>query len=220
MTDIKSDCLEKTSLVIIIDYGMGNINSIGRVLTRLGVKWRLSKDPLDIKLASHLILPGVGHGGRAMHELSSSSIVGALNDAVFSNEVPILGICLGMQLMTRYTEEGHCNCLSWFEQDTIELSPKGTFWKVPNIGWHTLISQSEDELLSGLKLTSQPFYFCHRYGVPSVSSSGVCAELEYDRRYAAILRKRNIIGVQFHPEKSQGSGLKFFENFLSLKRNV
>jgi glutamine amidotransferase len=208
--------INTTSYVTILDYGSGNINSIGRILNKINCNWILTKNPSHLLNASHIILPGVGHCGKTMNEINSTNIFKTLNDAVFINKVPVLGICLGMQLMTSSTEEGNIDCFGWFKNKTVELSPQVTQLKVPNIGWHTLNAYGSDPLLNGINLEEEPFYFCHRYGVAIQDDSFLVADLNYGNRYASILRRENIIGVQFHPEKSQDIGLKFFKNFLSL----
>jgi glutamine amidotransferase len=205
------------TLVAILDYGAGNVHSVGRMLSSLGVKWLYTNHESDLQSASHIIMPGVGHCGQAMHCLISNGTVNVLNDLVLKYKVPVLGICLGMQLMTSYSDEGKVKCLDWFQRSTLELDPHLKQLKVPNIGWHTLIPNSIDIIINGIDLNSEPFYFCHRYGVPIKDKQDVVAKLRYGQEYAAILRKENIIGVQFHPEKSQDVGLKLFENFLSLR---
>lgn len=215
---MKFECQDSTSSVVIIDYGTGNINSVGRTLDQIGCRWKLSSAPYQILSASHIILPGVGHAGQAMTNLKSSNILEALNEAVLVRKIPTLGICLGMQLMTRHTEEGSCDCLGWFTETTVELTPSISYLKVPNIGWHTITPRKRDPILSGIDIDRSPFYFCHRYGVHFHEEQYIVAELKYEDPYAAILRKENIIGVQFHPEKSQDSGVKLFQNFLSISR--
>jgi glutamine amidotransferase len=207
-------------LVVIIDYGLGNINSIGRVLNRIGCHWNHSADPEIVKAASHIILPGVGHGGQAMCNLQSSPLLALLNDLVLIKRVPVLGICLGMQLMTRYTEEGSSECLAWLDKVTVELSPKRPNLKVPNIGWHVLVERKGSPLLAGVDFNNDAFYFCHRYGIEVSSEDDIIAEFNYGASFAGVLQKDNIFGVQFHPEKSKGAGVKVIKNFLGLESSV
>jgi glutamine amidotransferase len=207
------------SCVAIIDYGTGNIGSITRVLDAIGCKWKYTRNYSDIVNASHIIMPGVGHSGRTMELLNLSNIVTSLTEATQLHQIPILGICLGMQLMTSFSQEGNKKCLGWFDHQTLELDPKDLKLKVPNIGWHTLKAKFNDPILTGIDLKQQPFYFCHRYAIDTgISNNEVVAEFEYGNNYAAILRQRNLIGVQFHPEKSQEPGLKFFKNFIAMRR--
>lgn len=207
------------TLVAIVDYGTGNVRSIGRMLNALGVKWVHSKLETDLKLASHLIMPGVGHCGQAMHSLQTSGIFDILNQLVISDRVPVLGICLGMQLMTSHSEEGNISCMNWFSCRTVALDPQVQWLKVPNIGWHTLRANMPAPILADINLQTEPFYFCHGYGVLIDERKPVVAELKYGKRYAAVIRRQNIYGVQFHPEKSQRAGLVLLKNFLSRDRH-
>lgn len=207
--------------VVIIDYGTGNVSSIGRMLSDLAVPWSVSASPDDVASASHLILPGVGHGAHAMSVLEASGLVHALEEAVHGRKLPVLGICLGMQLMTSHTEEGGRRCLGWFGQETTEIRPGDTRLKVPNIGWHAVSPMPGAQILQGIDLGHEPFYFCHRFGVPVADGSDLGAVLEYGQPYAAVLQRDNMVGVQFHPEKSQEPGVRLFSNFLAMEgRNV
>lgn len=203
--------------VVIVDYGTGNVSSVGRALASLGRRWVHSRDPQVVASATHLILPGVGHGGHAMATLEESTLLAALTHAVHQRKAPVLGICLGMQLMTRRTEEGDRACLGWFAHDTVELRPEDARLKVPNIGWHTIAACGPSALLDGIELTREPFYFCHRYGVTAAGEREVAASYAYGAPYAAILQRDNLVGVQFHPEKSQEPGMRMLENFLRME---
>lgn len=203
--------------VVIVDYGTGNVSSVGRALANLGCDWVHSRDPQAVLAASHLILPGVGHGGHAMATLEQSALSDALTEAVHRRKIPVLGICLGMQLMTARTEEGDRACLGWFDQATVELRPENSRLKVPNIGWHTIAGNGASALLEGIELDRQPFYFCHRYGIPASGQAEVAATYAYGAPYAAILHRENLVGVQFHPEKSQEPGLRMLRNFLRME---
>jgi len=208
--------MSASHLVVVFDYGSGNVGSIGRMLDQLGCRWVCSSDASVVKNSSHIILPGVGHGGQTMKLLRSSPSVSVLIDSVCVRETPVLGICLGMQIMTTRTEEGPCECLGFLSGESVQLVPRMSSLKVPNIGWHTLKQVHPDPLLYGINLETMPFYFCHRYGVYSTNTPDTIAELDYGERYAAIIRKRHIVGVQFHPEKSHDPGLRIFRNFLTM----
>jgi len=203
-------------LVSVFDYGSGNVGSIGRMLDQLQCPWLLSSEGSVIANCTHLILPGVGHGGQAMKRLRSSPGFTTLLNSVCVRKTPVLGICLGMQIMTRYTEEGPSDCLNLLSGEAVELAPSDLRLKVPNIGWHTLKVIRPDPILSGIDTETAPFYFCHRYAIYSKGTSDTIAELDYGASFAAIIRKDNVIGVQFHPEKSHDSGLRLFENFLQM----
>lgn len=202
--------------VAIVDYGTGNVQSVGRMLSGLGFSWIHTKDPKQIQDATHIVLPGVGHCARAMASLKTSGILNLLQERVTVEAVPTLGICLGMQLMTRSSEEGSTECMGWFDLETTEIQPSDRKkYKVPNIGWHLLESR-DDSLCRGIVLAEQPMYFCHRFAVSDTNCSDVIAKFNYESDYVAVLRRKNLIGVQFHPEKSQTAGRILMKNFLSL----
>lgn len=149
-----------------------------------------------------------------MHARGTSDL---LHDLVVRQKRPVLGICLGMQLMTSYSEEADMECLGWFPDQALELRPLRTRQlKVPNIGWHLVDQQAESGLLEGIALDRQPLYFCHKYAVASSRDSAHIADFAYGERYVAVLQRDNIVGVQFHPEKSQEAGLQLMRNFLAM----
>jgi glutamine amidotransferase len=202
--------------VAIIDYGNGNANSIKNALRELGVAAIYTSKPADIESADYLILPGVGHYGTAMNNLRESGLIKSLNDAVMNDRKPVLGICLGMQLMTEYGEEGATSGLNWIKGSTRKMRPENRKqFKIPNIGWSTISKQSASVLLRGIETNEDPFYFCHAFAVDSIDEIAVTAKIQYDQPYVALFELNNIFGVQFHPEKSQESGLKLMENFIS-----
>jgi len=202
--------------IAIVDYGTGNVHSIGRMVSGLGAEWTHTKDPGKLREATHLVLPGVGHCARAMASLQHSGILDVLDERVCQAGVPTLGICLGMQLMTRSSEEGSTECLGWFDMETTEIKPSDRrAYKVPNIGWHVLES-ANDTLFHDITTSDQPMFFCHRFAVRAPQEAGVIATFNYGADYVAALRHKNLIGVQFHPEKSQGPGRKLMANFLAL----
>lgn len=204
--------------VAIIDYGTGNVHSFGRLLSRSSVAWVHTRNEQQLRSATHLVMPGVGHCGRAMHALRANGTDAVLQELVVHCGVPILGICLGMQLMTNRSEEGATECLGWFDAETIRLAPFDTRrFKVPNMGWHGIDDVKSEPCLEGIELVTQPFYFCHGYGVLADDAPDTTATFSYERSYSACLRRGNILGVQFHPEKSQDAGLRLMQNFLGME---
>lgn len=205
--------------VVIIDYGHGNANSIKNALAEIGVASSYSSQPAEIADASALILPGVGHHGSAMRSLEERALVAPLNEAVLVHRTPVLGICLGMQLMTISSEEGGARGLGWVDARTRRIVPDDrTRFKVPHVGWSTIRGNRESSLLHDVRTEDEPFYFCHSFAVEVVDPPAVVSMVDYDRPYVAIFEQGNIFGVQFHPEKSQECGLLLLRNFLRHQR--
>lgn len=201
--------------LVILDYDHGNANSIKGALGNFNIDVTYSRELKEIKLADYLILPGVGHFGSAMQSLESNDLINILSDKIFNDKVPVLGICLGFQLMTLSSEEGNANGLSWINTHTKLIQPINTkLFKVPHIGWRSLDS-NKSQLMKGIDFIEDTFYFCHKYYVQSHSFEKEDI-FTFDKEYVGIYEKENIFGVQFHPEKSKTQGLKIFENFLSL----
>lgn len=190
---------------IIIDYGAGNIQSIKFALQRLGVEAILSNDITEIQTADKILFPGVGEASSAMKKLQETK----LNIVIPTLTQPVLGICLGMQLMCNSSEEGNTNGLGIFDTEVVRFSPKV---KVPQIGWNT-IQNLKSSLFEGIQ-ENEYMYLVHSYYAKK--SSEMIAESQYEIRYATALQKNNFYGVQFHPEKSSKAGSKLLENFLKL----
>lgn len=202
--------------VTIIDYGNGNANSIKIALTALGAASVYSSKAIDIANADCIILPGVGHHGTAMNALHEKGLILALKEAVFIQRKPVLGICLGMQLMTKFSEESQLKGLGWIQAETRKIVPENQIqFKVPHVGWNIISSESSSVLLQGIPTADEPFYFCHGFAINAVTEPAVTSIVQYDKPYVALFERGNIYGVQFHPEKSQDSGLKLIQNFLS-----
>ena len=206
--------------VLIVDYGMGNIRSIQRRLRQAGAICTVSPKPEDILRAEKLILPGVGHFKRAMQNLQSFGMLDALNEAVLQRKTPVLGICLGMQLMARHSEEGDANGLSWFDGTVVRFRIKDHLrYKVPHMGWNQIVQKKESTLLNGVPENSE-FYFVHSFHFQANDAADVLAETNYSYPFVSAIEKENIFGVQFHPEKSHEAGIILLKNFIGIKRDV
>ena len=190
--------------VAIIDYGAGNIQSIRFALERLGVSATLSSDPETIQSASHVIFPGVGEASSAMAKLKSTKL-----DTVISELTqPVLGICLGMQLMCNSSQEGNTMGLGIFDTEVVRFS---TTRNVPHMGWNEV--KGSGVLFEKIPNDSH-FYMVHSYyAIPNINTVGHCL---YDINFAAAMAKNNFYGTQFHPEKSGAMGAQLLQNFLSL----
>ena len=205
--------------VAIVDYGTGNVSSIARMLAPLGASHSYTSDPDQLRASTHLIMPGVGHCRTAMEKMREDGTLDVLQELVMTRKMPVLGICLGMQLMTSYSEEADMECLGWFADRTLQMRPHDTRkLKVPNIGWHLVRQHAEAPIFDGIALDRMPFYFCHKYAVGAANQDTHLADFGYGERYVAALQRDNVVGVQFHPEKSQAAGTSLMANFLKMGR--
>lgn len=202
--------------VLIVDYGCGNIASVIRSFSRQNCLVSCSSNPTDILSADRIILPGVGQFTSGMKALKQLNLIDSLTEFVMIQKKPILGICLGMQLMTKRSEEGDVDGLGWFDAETIKfrVEDKQRF-KIPHIGWNTVHENRPQALLN--KITEESFfYFVHSYHVQCVNQEDSLGSTDYSYSFSSIIQKDNIIGVQFHPEKSYEAGDRMFENFLGI----
>ena len=207
------------SRITIIDHSNGNANSILRALHSIGAEAKFSHDPRDVAASDFIILPGVGHTGTAMASIQANGLLAPLEEAAFARKVPVLGICLGMQLMVDYVEEGECAGLGWIpgRAQALEIEDRQKY-KVPHIGWNTVHPDPGSRLYAALGEQDQSFYFCHKYTVEGVTDAGCLASFHYERDWIASFEKDNIFGVQFHPEKSHEAGQALFRAFLGAGR--
>jgi len=200
-------------MIVVIDYGMGNLRSVSKALESLDASVTVSSDPRDVERADKLILPGVGAFGAAMDELSKRKLVEPVKVAIGSGK-PYLGICLGLQLLFEHSEEGDATGLGVL-RGTVKRFPAGTKLKIPHIGWNQVQGRGNCPLLKDVPDGSY-FYFVHSYyGVPQ-DRSVVALETEYGARFASMIWKDQLFATQFHPEKSQVLGLRLLKNFIDL----
>jgi imidazole glycerol-phosphate synthase subunit HisH len=204
-------------MIGIIDYGMGNILSVHNAIEYIGKTTAICSRPEELKNAEKIILPGVGAFGDCMATLAQKGFVDALETEVIKNKKPILGICLGMQVMAKKSYEGgEHEGLGWFNAEVIRLQPDDFKFRIPHIGWHEIDYRNDSPLFS--RLPKEPdFYFVHSYYMKCNEQADVDATCDYGGFFTAAVRKDNIFAVQFHPEKSQDYGLKVLENFLNWK---
>ena len=205
-------------MMVIIDYGMGNLRSILKAFMRLGIEATISSDPHKISAADKLILPGVGHFRQAMNNLRATGILDVLNKRVIAQKTPILGICLGFQLFSNHSEEGDADGLGWINAHTKKiLFDPGVpaRFRVPHMGWNTLHREGCSELLSDIR-DDDIFYFVHSYHFICKNNEDVIATTDYGIKFVSAIQKGNIFGTQFHPEKSHAAGLKILGRFSGL----
>lgn len=202
-------------MITIIDYGMGNLGSIINMLKKIGVSSQLSSDPRVIEQAEKLILPGVGAFDNGMQSLAQRGLIDVLNEAVLVRKTPILGLCLGIQLFTQRSEEGTLPGLGWIEGETVkfQLGDNLEGLKVPHMGWNYIEIQQNSPLFQSMPALSR-FYFVHSYHLRCRNQEDVLATSEHGYEFPSIIRRDNILGAQFHPEKSHKYGMALLRNFV------
>ncbi|CAN5668023.1 imidazole glycerol phosphate synthase subunit HisH [soil metagenome] len=202
-------------MIAILDYGVGNLGSILNMIKKAGTKAVISSDEKLISQADKLILPGVGAFDNGMQHLIDSELIPILNKKVLEDKVPLLGICLGMQLMTNGSEEGNLKGLGWIDAEVIKFRfESGSKLKVPHMGWN-LISNKKDSYLFDGMYKDPRFYFVHSYYVKNNNEENILAETHFGNDFTSAVINDNIIGTQFHPEKSHKFGLKLMQNFIN-----
>lgn len=201
-------------MIVIVDYGMGNLRSIWTKLQRFDIDAKISADVNDIKAADQLILPGVGHFAAAMDNLAHRGLIPVLNEKVVDQKTPILGICLGHQLFSKWSEEGNVAGLGWVDAQTVKFSfnGNGEGLKIPHMGWNTIAIKKPTPILDGIEDGSR-YYFVHSYYVRCNDEKDVVAKTAYGLDFVSILQHDNIYGIQFHPEKSHNRGINILKNF-------
>ncbi len=203
-------------MIVIVDYGMGNLRSILTKLQRFDIEAKISADVNDIRAADKLILPGVGYFAAAMDNLTKRELVPALSEKVVDQKTPILGICLGHQLFSRWSEEGDVAGLGWVDARTVRFhfngNGEGAGLKIPHMGWNTIRIERPAPILDGIEDNSR-YYFVHSYHVNCNDRGDIVAETSYGHDFVSILQHDNIYGIQFHPEKSHNRGIQILKNF-------
>jgi imidazole glycerol-phosphate synthase subunit HisH len=202
-------------MVTIVDYGLGNLASIQNMLKKIGEGSIISSSMEEIIKAKRLILPGVGHFEKGMDNLYKSGLIPTLNELVLEKKIPILGICLGMQLMTSKSEEGNVEGLNWIEADTIKFDVNSANFKIPHMGWNSIDFKPNEAIAENLFQEAR-FYFVHSYHVQCFRPEDVLGKTIYEYPFHSAIKKNNIIGVQFHPEKSHRFGMQLLKNFLRI----
>lgn len=202
--------------VVIVDYGMGNLFSVQKKVAKIYPHVLVSNKADDILSAAKIILPGVGHFAKAVENLHQYNIWDALNTAVLVNKTPILGICLGMQLMAKYSEEGNCDGLGWMEGKVIAFKVDDNLrFKIPHTGWNQVYQQKNSKLIQDIPDASM-FYFVHSYRYATENTNEILHTTNYEITFPSAIEKNNIFGVQYHPEKSHDIGLQMIKNFINL----
>jgi glutamine amidotransferase len=208
-------------ITAIIDYGMGNSKSVSNMLRKIGAESIITTNPDDLQLAAKFIIPGVGSFDNAMTNLQQRGFIAPLNEYVIEKKVPVLGICLGMHLLAGKSEEGHLPGLDWiagnvekFNFTSLDLDE--TKLKIPHMGWNSVTpTQPELSIFTGVPQPMR-FYFVHSYHFVCKNPENVLGTARYGYDFTCAVRKENIYGVQFHPEKSHKFGMQVLKNFVEM----
>jgi imidazole glycerol-phosphate synthase subunit HisH len=200
------------NVIAIIDYKAGNLTSVVRSFKALGVDGTLTRDPVSVAQAARIVFPGVGAAGKAMATLRELGLDQALREA-FARGVPILGICLGAQIILEGSEENHASCLGLLPGRTRAL-PRQPGLKIPHMGWNQVRFLRPHPVFEGLPEAAE-YYFVHSYYPAPATAAMVLGETEHGIAFPSAIGTRNLVATQFHPEKSGRFGLKILENFLA-----
>ena len=201
-------------MITIVDYGMGNLGSIQNMLKRIGVPAEVTGEVATLERASKILLPGVGAFDSAMERINASGLRAVLDRKALQERVPIMGICLGMQLLTRSSEEGQLPGLGWIAAATRRF-PAAPGFKVPHMGWNVVTAARDSPLTEGLPIESR-YYFVHSYYVQADDARDSLLTTHYGVTFDAAISHGNLYGAQFHPEKSHKFGMRFLANFARI----
>ena len=191
-------------MIVIVDYGLGNLHSVEKAFKRVGSEVIISNKIDEIDSASKLVLPGVGHFKKGMEKLNNLNLLEVLELKVIKQKIPILGICLGMQLMTSRSDEGDCKGLSWIDAETLKFDLKkvnNEKLRVPKIGWNEIQISRPSPLLAGIQ-TADPFYFVHSYYIECNDNSNILSTTRYINKYVSSFNKDNIFEYSFIQKKA------------------
>lgn len=203
-------------MIILVDYGLGNIQAFANIYKRLNIPCRIAKNADELAGAKKVILPGVGAFDWAMSRLEDSGMRACLDDLVLNKKRPVLGICVGMQMMAKCSDEGKLRGLGWIDA-VVKRFDEGSFsqqTKLPHMGWNDVQPAGQGSLFIGID--APRFYFLHSYYFAPGNAGDVLATTDYNGTYASAVMTGNIFGVQFHPEKSHHWGIRLLQNFAEI----
>ena len=201
-------------MIAIVDYGMGNVRSLANAFAYLGEDVVISDDPDLMDQADRLVLPGVGAFGDAMQAINQKGLIAPLSRQVIELRKPLLGICLGMQLVAHESfEHGMHKGLGWLDARVERLAPAGPL-KVPHVGWNSLDFPEDDWLFKGIRRQEANFYFVHSFHMVCANAEDLLATTDYGGEVTAVVRRGNVLAMQFRAEKSQDNGLRLLQNWV------
>ncbi len=204
-------------MIGIINYGLGNVKAFANIYKQLDVPFTIVSTPADLQSVSRIILPGVGAFDQAMQRLNQSGMRDRLEELVLQRKLPVVGVCVGLQILMASSEEGVGAGLGWIDGAVVRIdhSPNAVPQRVPHMGWNTVRPANGAGLFNGLDQDAR-FYFLHSYVVRCNQAQDVLAVTDYGNEFACAVNRENIYGVQFHPEKSHGWGIRLLQNFAEL----
>lgn len=204
-------------MIVIVNYGLGNIQAFANIYKRLGMPVTFAETSDDLSGATHIILPGVGAFDWAMERLQASGMRAMLDRLVMEDGKPVLGICVGMQMMAKRSDEGGATGLGWFDAEVKRFDEARIQDRthLPHMGWNDVKPFDDNDLFQNIGSDAR-FYFLHSYYFAANSKEDILAQAEYGDSFACAVRRKNVYGVQFHPEKSHSSGIQLLRNFAGL----
>lgn len=203
-------------MIGIIEYGLGNVSAFANIYKKLDVPHKILRNTNDFQKISKLILPGVGAFDHAMNLFNKSGMRETTEDLVMNKKVPVLGVCVGMQMMAESSEEGILEGLNWIKGKVVKFKSENLEEgsPMPHMGWNKLQTNLKDELIDGLH--NEMFYFLHSYYLVPADKGGILSSTNYGNSFCSVVKNENIYGMQCHPEKSHNSGIKFLKNFSNI----
>ncbi len=203
-------------MIVIVNYGLGNLGSVLNMFKRIGAPAKITSDPEEIATAEKILLPGVGAFDVAMKKIHEAGFFTILNTLALEKKIPILGICLGMQLLTDRSDEGYMEGFHWIPGTTRKFTfPEDSGLKIPHMGWNEVTEKNPSQLTAGLPFGSR-FYFVHSYFVKTDHPSHSVMTTTYGHEFDCVIQSGNIYGAQFHPEKSHKFGMQLLQNFARI----
>lgn len=205
-------------MIAIIDYGVGNIRAFANIYKKLNVPFKIAQKAEDLEHVDKLILPGVGAFDHAMSQLDASGMRQKLDELVLEKELPVVGICVGMQMLAKSSDEGQLPGLGWINSSVKKFDESKIKFKthLPHMGWNDIHVIKKNPLMKGLEHNAK-FYFLHSYYFECNQSEDAIATADYGIEFTCAVNKKNVYGVQFHPEKSHEYGIQLLNNFSDLK---